>query len=82
MKKHYNLYYLFLEDKQRNPMPEDRRLAVRRIIEAFYSALWPPTKKLLISEKILKKIKPIENPKPPNIRRTKELPFRKTKNNI
>ena len=51
MKKHYNLYYLFLEDKQRNPMPEDRRLAVRRIIEAFYSALWPPTKKLMISEK-------------------------------
>ena len=51
MKKHYNLYHLFLEDKLRNPMAEERRLAVRAILEAFYAALRPPNKKLALSEK-------------------------------
>ena len=33
MKKHYNLYYLFQEDKQRNPMPENRRIEIRSYLE-------------------------------------------------
>ena len=39
MKKHYNLYYLFLEDKLRNPMSEERRLAIRKILEDFFRAI-------------------------------------------
>lgn len=39
MKRHYNLYYLFLEDKLRNPMSEERRQAIRRILEDFFRAI-------------------------------------------
>ena len=47
MKKHYNLYYLFLEDQLRNPMRENRREEIRRIIECFYKATRPPGHRLL-----------------------------------
>ena len=42
MKKHFNLYYIFLEDKLRNPMPEDRRKAIRQILENFFRAIRAP----------------------------------------
>lgn len=41
MKKHYNLYYLFHEDKQRNPMPEKRRIEIRSYL-AHYQRLEKP----------------------------------------
>ena len=28
--EHYNLYYIFLEDKLENRMPEDKRQAIRK----------------------------------------------------
>ena len=35
-KEHYNLYYLFLEDKQANPMPESKKNEIKKIlIEMF-----------------------------------------------
>lgn len=43
MKKHFNLYYIFLEDKLRNPMPEDRRKAIRQILENFFRAIRAPS---------------------------------------
>ena len=42
MKKHFNLYYIFLEDKLRNSMSEERRQAIRRILENFFRAIRAP----------------------------------------
>lgn len=33
MREHFNLYYLFLEDKLKNPMPEVQRLIIREKIQ-------------------------------------------------
>ena len=40
--EHYNLYYLFLEDKQKNPMPEARVLEIRKNLEKFLENIKPP----------------------------------------
>lgn len=39
MKKHYNLYYIFLEDKLRNAMPAFRAEEIRRAVVRAYEAL-------------------------------------------
>ncbi len=39
MKKHYNLYYIFLEDKLRNAMPLLRAEEIRRAVVRAYEAL-------------------------------------------
>ena len=39
MKKHYNLYYIFLEDKLRNAMPVLRAEEIRRAVVRAYEAL-------------------------------------------
>ena len=36
MKKHYNLYYLLLEDKRQNPMPEVKRIGVRENLQKIF----------------------------------------------
>ena len=41
MKKHYNLYYIFLEDKQRHPMPEHRVIKIRKKIKKFFKTIKP-----------------------------------------
>lgn len=42
MKPHYNLYYIFLEDKFRNVMSRERMLEIQRILEDFFRAIRPP----------------------------------------
>lgn len=42
MKEHYNIYYLFLEDRAKNPVPDDRNEAIRKNIENFYKKIKPP----------------------------------------
>lgn len=39
---HYNLYYLFLEDKQKHPLPEHRANTIRKNIEKFFKNIKPP----------------------------------------
>lgn len=42
MAKHYNLYYLFLEDQARHPMPEQEKIRVQKNLEEFFKKLKPP----------------------------------------
>ena len=42
MGRHYNLYYLFLEDRQANPMPEQTAAKVRKNLEKFFKNIKPP----------------------------------------
>lgn len=42
MAEHYNLYYIFLEEKQENPMPTQRILQMQKNIENFYKKIKPP----------------------------------------
>lgn len=42
MSPHYNLYYIFLEDQQRHPMPEEQYLRIRKNLENFYKKIKPP----------------------------------------
>lgn len=35
-KEHYNLYYLFLEDKQANPMPKSKKNDIRDILVEMF----------------------------------------------
>lgn len=42
MEQHYNLYYLFLEDKTQNPMREEKVMEIRKNIENFYKKIKPP----------------------------------------
>ena len=39
MKKHYNLYYIFLADKLRNAMPAFRAEEIRRAVVRAYEVL-------------------------------------------
>ena len=39
MKKHYNLYYIFLEDKLRNAMSAVRAEEIRRAVVRAYEVL-------------------------------------------
>ena len=51
MDGHYNLYYLFLEDKRNNPMPEQKKMDIRKNLENFFKDLKPPgiSKPLIIT---------------------------------
>ena len=51
MNGHYNLYYLFLEDKRKHPMPEHKVQAIRKNIEKFFEKIKPPafSKPLIIT---------------------------------
>lgn len=42
MQKHYNIYYLFLEDKEKKNLPEDRNTLIQKDIEDFYKKIKPP----------------------------------------
>lgn len=42
MQKHYNLYYLFLDDREQHPIPDDRNTAIRKNIEEIYEKIKPP----------------------------------------
>lgn len=42
MAKHSNLYYLFLEDQQKNLMPVDTQKKIQKNIEEFYKTIKPP----------------------------------------
>ena len=44
MKKHANLYYLFLDDEKKNQIPENRNTEIRKSIALFYAAMKPPLK--------------------------------------
>ncbi len=41
MHGHYNIYYLFLEDKAKNPMSPRRKAEMQKEIEKFYQKLKP-----------------------------------------
>lgn len=41
MKKHYNLYYIFLEDKLKNPMSEERRREMEKNILKILKKIKP-----------------------------------------
>lgn len=36
MQGHYNLYYLFLEDRQAHPMKKEDALRIRKYLERFF----------------------------------------------
>lgn len=38
---HYNLYYLFLEDKQKHPMPRSTAMAIRKKLQKFFKNIKP-----------------------------------------
>lgn len=40
--EHCNLYYIFLEDKAKNPMPEERREKILKIIINIFKNIKPP----------------------------------------
>lgn len=42
MHGHYNLYYLFLEDRQAHPMKEEDALRIRKYLERFFKNPHPP----------------------------------------
>ena len=42
MKEHYNLYYLFYEDKQRHPMPIDRKEKILKKLQEIFKNIKPP----------------------------------------
>ena len=39
MKKHFNLYYLFLEEKEQQKLSKEKSAEIWSIIEAFFHAL-------------------------------------------
>jgi hypothetical protein len=42
LKEHSNLYYLLLEDMERNPLPEQKKMEIQKNIEKFYKKIKPP----------------------------------------
>ncbi len=42
MKAHYNLYYLFLEDKEKNPLSAQQIEAIQKKIEKYLKKIKPP----------------------------------------
>ena len=42
LSRHYNLYYLFWEDRERNPMDGQRKKEIQENIEKFYKKIKPP----------------------------------------
>ena len=51
MKGHYNLYYLFLEDKEQHPLSALRSEAIRKNIEKFFEEIKPPWKSLPLTSR-------------------------------
>lgn len=51
MDGHYNIYYLFLEDKQKHPMPEQPVTDIRKNLKKIFKNLKPPesSKPLIIT---------------------------------
>ena len=46
MKKHYNLYYLYIEDKEKQSLPVQQSEGIRKNIEKFFGEIKPPWKSL------------------------------------
>ena len=42
MKEHYNIYYLFLEDKEKHPLPIQHSEAIRKNVEKIFEKIKPP----------------------------------------
>ena len=42
VKKHYNLYYLFEEDKVKHPMPSEAKDRIRKNLQDFFKKIKPP----------------------------------------
>lgn len=42
MSDHANLFYLFQEDMQRYPLPEEKDFCIRKNLEKFYKKIKPP----------------------------------------
>jgi hypothetical protein len=42
VKEHYNLYYLFLEDKEKHPLSAQRSETIRKNIEKYFRKIKPP----------------------------------------
>lgn len=42
MEKRYNLYYLFLEDKEKHPMPDDQKEKILNTLQALFRRMKPP----------------------------------------
>ncbi|MBQ3147339.1 MAG: hypothetical protein IJB91_06390 [Oscillospiraceae bacterium] len=40
---HYNLYYLFLEDKQKRSMPKSTAMVIRKNLQNFFKNIKPST---------------------------------------
>ena len=39
---HYNLYYLFLEDKAKHPLPPEKKAEIQKNLEKFFENIKPP----------------------------------------
>lgn len=57
MKEHFNLYYLFLEDKKKNPMPKNRRDEIREELISLFSKNKMEAQRLRESQGILVELK-------------------------
>ena len=42
MRKHFNLYYIFLEDKKLHPMPDEKFFEIQKNLEKFFKKVKPP----------------------------------------
>jgi len=40
--EHYNLYYLFLEDKLKHPLPVEKFSEIQKNLEKFFKKINPP----------------------------------------
>ena len=38
----YNLYYIYLEEKQKNPLPRRADQRIRKILEKYFKRIKPP----------------------------------------
>jgi hypothetical protein len=42
VKEHYNIYYLFAEDKKRHQMPDDKKEKILKNLQEFFKNIKPP----------------------------------------
>lgn len=42
MTQHYNLFYLFLEDKAKNPLSPEKKKEIQKNLENFFKKIKPP----------------------------------------
>jgi hypothetical protein len=52
--RHANLYFLFLEDREANPIQADKNESIRRNVENFYKTLIAQQKVKMLKTKIEK----------------------------